>query len=161
VVLVPESGDGIQVMKAGLMEIADVLVVNKADRPGAQSLAGEIGAMLDLKDWSGWRPPVLQAQARDGQGIDQVLQALDAHRAWLVQHGELQRKQRRALESRVRDLVDATLAHEVWESDAARRRLHDGLDAMGRGAETPYRLAEAIVEESRRRFAEKSSSPKG
>jgi LAO/AO transport system kinase len=84
VVLVPESGDGIQVMKAGLMEIADVFVVNKADRPGAQSLAGEIGAMLDLKDWSGWRPPVLQVQARDGQGIDQVLQALDAQRSFLV-----------------------------------------------------------------------------
>jgi LAO/AO transport system kinase len=151
VVLVPESGDGIQAMKAGLMEIADLFVVNKADRPGADQLAGEIRITLDLKTWKGWKPPVLQAQARDGQGIQEVLDALRAHRAWLESAGGLQEKRRRAAESRVRDLVFDALEHEVWESPATRRVLEAGLRDVEAGRTSPYRVADSILEESRRR----------
>jgi LAO/AO transport system kinase len=146
VVLVPESGDGIQVMKAGLMEIADVFVVNKADRPGAGQLAAEIEAMLALRQWTGWRPPVLQAQARDGQGVDALAAALAAHRLHLQQSGELLVKQRRALESRVRDLVLDGLERWMLDEPAARQRLVQGLDAVARGAATPYHVADSILE---------------
>ena len=113
VVLVPESGDGIQVMKAGLMEIADVFAINKADRAGAEQLAGEIQGMLDLKLWDGWRPPVLLTRARDGEGVEALLAALEAHRAWLHASGGLGEKRRRALESRVRDLALDRISRQV------------------------------------------------
>lgn len=145
VVLVPESGDGIQVMKAGLMEIADVFVVNKADRAGAGQLATEIQATLDLKDWSGWRPLVLQAQARDGKGMDEIVAALAAHRTWLERDGGLAAKRRRGLESRVRDLVLDRLAREVLDSAAAREQLAAGIAAIERGDSTPYRLTAEIL----------------
>src|SRR5262245_21254656 len=149
VVLVPESGDGIQVMKAGLMEIAAVFVVNKADRAGAGQLASEIQAMLALRDWPGWRPPVLQAQAREGQGIEALDEAVAAHRRHLETSGELAVKQRRALESRVRDLVQDALAHQAFDGPEARRRLAAGLDAVARGATTPYHVAESILDAAR------------
>jgi LAO/AO transport system kinase len=162
VVLVPESGDGIQAMKAGLMEIADVFVVNKADRSGAEQLAAEIAATLDLKEWGRWRPPVLLVQARDGRGIDTVVRALDEHRDFLVREGGLAAKQRRALESRVRDLVQDRLVRMVLEMPETQALLDAGLDAIGRGDSTPYRLSNAILAASRRGLAgANASSRKG
>ncbi|MFQ5601426.1 MAG: methylmalonyl Co-A mutase-associated GTPase MeaB [Candidatus Krumholzibacteriia bacterium] len=162
VVLVPESGDGIQAMKAGLMEIADVFVVNKADRTGAQKLGEEIQAAMDLKEWAGWRPPVLLTQARESQGVDRVVQALESHRKWLQEHGLLQQKRRRAMESRVRDLVQHALHRELWEHPESRRMLAAGIEAIERGESTPYRLADSILQENRRRTAdEQQQSPKG
>lgn len=161
VVLVPESGDGIQVMKAGLMEIADIFVVNKADRTGADALAGEIGATLDLKTWDGWRPPVLQSRARDGQGVDELVAALHQHRTWLQAGGGLQAKRRRNLESRVRDLVLDRLTHEVFDVPSVRQVLDSGLNDIERGHTTPYRLVDSILETSRGQAAGPTSSPKG
>jgi LAO/AO transport system kinase len=158
VVLVPESGDGIQVMKAGLMEIADVFVVNKADRGGATQLGSEIQAMLDLKMWNGWRPPVLMTRARDGEGVEALVEALAAHRAHLVATGTLAVKQRRALESRVRDLVIDRLTHETLDTPAARTLLEEGLEAVARGASTPYRLCDEILAASRRGLAASQTS---
>ena len=160
VVLVPESGDGIQVMKAGLMEIADLFVVNKADRGGAEQLQAEIRATLDLKTWDAWKPPVLQAQARDGRGIAEVLQAVEGHREWLQREGGLQAKKRRASESRVRDLVGNALEREVWDAPETRQLLEAGLEGVAAGRTTPYRVADSILEESRRRMAG-IPSPKG
>jgi LAO/AO transport system kinase len=153
VVLVPESGDGIQAMKAGLMEIADLFVVNKADRAGADQLVSEIRTTLDLKTWKGWKPPVLPAQARDGTGVAEVLEALRAHRVWLESAGGLQTKRRRAAESRVRDLVLDALQRGVWESSETRRVLDDGLREVEAGRSSPYQIADSILEESRRRSA--------
>jgi LAO/AO transport system kinase len=161
VVLVPESGDGIQVMKAGLMEIADVFAINKADRAGAESLGGEIQAMLELKTWDGWRPPVLQTRARDGEGIEALLAALQAHRAWLVTSGTLAVKRRRALESRVHDLVLDRIAHEVLAGEAAHHLLQRGLDAIERGESSPYRLTEIILNACRRGFAGHTTHQEG
>jgi len=146
VVLVPESGDGVQVMKAGLMEIADVFVVNKADRPGAGPLASEIQAMLDLREWGDWRPPVVQARARDGEGLEALDAALSAHREHLNTSGRLAAKKRQALESRVRDLVLDGLERRALDDAAGQARLAAGLDAIARGAATPYHVADSILE---------------
>ena len=146
VVLVPESGDGIQVMKAGLMEIADVFVINKADRPGAGQLATEIQAMLDLRHWPAWRPPVLQCQARDGDGLAALDDALSAHRTYLLSSGELAAKQRHAVESRIRDLVLDGLERATWSDPAVQQQFALGIEAVARGATTPYHVADSILE---------------
>ncbi len=145
VVLVPESGDGIQAMKAGLMEIADLFVINKADRAGAEQLAAEITSTLEMRGEQAWRPPVLLARARDGAGVPELAAALEAHRAWLVSSGMLARRSRLALESRVRDLVQDRVQRIAFDSDSARRRLEIGLDAIVAGRTTPYRLADEIL----------------
>ena len=159
VVLVPESGDGIQVMKAGLMEIADIFVVNKADRPGAADMIGEIRSTLDLRKWGGWRPPVVETRARDGAGIDGLMEALGAHREFLVRDGGLVAKRRRALESRVRDLVNDRLMHAVLETPETRELLDAGLDAIERRESTPYRLTEEILARGRNGLAAAAEPP--
>src|SRR6266508_1445719 len=106
VILVPEAGDGVQVMKAGLMEIADIFVVNKADRDGAQRMLTELTLMLELK-YSGkgsgeapssqWKIPVLATQAVNNIGLTELFQAIEAHHRFLTETGELEcrRKARR------------------------------------------------------------------
>jgi LAO/AO transport system kinase len=120
----PESGDGVQLLKAGIMEIGDLYVVNKCDRPGAGVLANEIRASLDLSSApaghhaavaagetsstdggsaaDGWTPPVLQVSARDGTGVSELVEQLDAHAQWLkalpADHPQRLRRTMRELE---------------------------------------------------------------
>ena len=111
VVLSPESGDGVQAMKAGLIEIADVLCVNKADRDGAEVLAGALDAMLDLRTGPAWRPPVVRTVgSRDATPLRD---ALDRHRAWLEQEGRLKKRRRDGLRRRLQGLVAGMLAERV------------------------------------------------
>ncbi len=106
VAVVPEAGDGVQVMKAGLMEIADIFVVNKADRDGAARMQTELSLMLELKysnrpasdaDRPLWRIPVLPTQALTGVGLKELFQAIETHHQFLTDSGELiqRRKERR------------------------------------------------------------------
>jgi len=84
VVLTPGAGDSIQTIKAGLMEIADVFAINKCDLPGADKVANEVNAMLDLKNGQkGWRPPVIKVSAFSGEGLDDLLGHIDKHRNYL------------------------------------------------------------------------------
>ncbi|MSQ40331.1 MAG: methylmalonyl Co-A mutase-associated GTPase MeaB [Dehalococcoidia bacterium] len=95
VLMTPESGDTVQTMKAGLLEVADVFVINKADRPGAQAMASDLQTMLNLAEtrpW--WRPPILLAQAREGQGVQEVYDAIREHRKALEQSSRLVEKRR-------------------------------------------------------------------
>jgi LAO/AO transport system kinase len=91
VVLVPEAGDAVQTMKAGLLEIADVFVVNKADREGAMRIKGELDMMLQLRPAEGWRVPVFLTQASSGDGVDKVLDAVVEHAALRHQSAEQRR----------------------------------------------------------------------
>jgi LAO/AO transport system kinase len=93
VLLVPEAGDAIQTLKAGLMEIADIFVVNKADREGADRLIAELRMMREIQhDPQGWDIPILATQALHGRGIEELYAAVEAHRRFLEQSGELQRR---------------------------------------------------------------------
>jgi LAO/AO transport system kinase len=87
VVLVPEAGDTVQAMKAGLLEIADIFVVNKADRDGAQKIKSELEQMLHLRPPDGWDVPVLMTVATAGEGVAELVAALDAHREYLASSG--------------------------------------------------------------------------
>jgi LAO/AO transport system kinase len=102
VLVAPGMGDGVQAAKAGILEIGDVYVVNKADRDGAADAVRELRHMLSLgerREPGDWRPPVLSTVASKGEGLDELVEALEKHRAWLTETGALQaRRQRRAVE---------------------------------------------------------------
>ncbi len=147
VVLVPESGDAVQTMKAGLMEIAEVFVVNKADRPGADRLARAIRSTLGLRTRrdSGWDPPVVRTVAIEGEGLDDLGEAIDRHRAFGLESGAFDRKRCERAAERVRDLVARKLERRVWLDEGAERRLEAALDDIVAGRQSPYALAEEIV----------------
>ncbi len=120
VVLVPEAGDSIQTMKAGLMEIGDLFVVNKADRPGSEELKSSVQAMLSTaaRPWS-WDPMVLTAQADQGVGSGDLVQAVGRHAQHLRESGELDR--RRTLREE-RELLELVSAHLVGRWKALKDR---------------------------------------
>ena len=96
VVLCPGAGDGIQAMKAGLMEIADIFLINKADLPGAERLRGEVQDALGLlRGKPGWQPPVLETSASQGKGVAELLEAVGKHRDFLRREGRLEEGRRR------------------------------------------------------------------
>lgn len=174
VVLVPESGDSIQAMKAGLMEVADLFVINKADRPGADRLAQELELMLHLRmgdarggaghhgaaagvgsaarragrdsveDAGGWAIPVLKTVAQEGQGVGELLETLERHRGYLEGSGELERRRAARLAERVRRLVDRELRRRVWEAGEGDEMLDRATAELAAG-ESPYAIAARIV----------------
>src|SRR5690349_13857275 len=92
VLLAPGAGDGIQAAKAGILEIADIYVVNKADRDGADQLRRELRGMIALgeRDADDWKPPIVKTVAHKGDGVDEVVAEIDRHFAWLAESGELE-----------------------------------------------------------------------
>lgn len=147
VVLVPESGDALQAMKAGLMEIADIFVINKADRPGADLFERELQSVLNLSDGrEGWRPPVLKTVALTGQGVEAVLEAVDRHHRHLESVGLLKVKRRH----RIRLEIEEALRDLLWESFT--RRIHwqevveKAVDAVLRGEKTAFGVAKEVHE---------------
>ena len=179
VVLVPESGDGVQAMKAGLMEIADIFVVNKADRPGAERLVKELRQAIHLRAGEslkdipahhgvdmaaavrargedkeprrfekpeGWQIPVLATTAQTGEGVDALLDAIQAHRTHLVESGELEERRRRRAETRVRDVVAREL-QRIAARRVAGEELTRDLDRIEAGEATPYSVARRFVDE--------------
>jgi LAO/AO transport system kinase len=147
VVLVPESGDAIQAMKAGLMEIADVFVVNKADRLGADKLARAIKATLGLRAApdDGWDPPIVRTVATEGQGIDELDRAIEAHREHGRETGALVRKRAERAAERVRDIVARRCERRVWLERGGEELLAAGLERIAAGETTPYALADEIA----------------
>ncbi len=170
-VLVPESGDGIQTLKSGVMEVADVFVVNKADRAGAEKLRQEIEVTLGIRrgnayrhvpahhgrtdgprppapppQAAAWEQPVLLASAAKGEGTDAVIDALDRHHAWLEQSGELAQRRRRRLLERTREVVDRTARRWLWDETSADRLVRERLDELADGRLSPYELATEILD---------------
>ena len=139
VVLVPESGDAVQAMKAGLMEVADVFCVNKADKPEAPRLVRALRQALDLRAGDE-RPAVVSASATTGAGLDRLLDALDAHRQSLAPRWDALRAER--LRRRVRRLVEARWRREFWDGGGA--ALADAVGALD-GEAGPHALAERLL----------------
>jgi LAO/AO transport system kinase len=170
-VLVPESGDGIQVLKAGVMEIADLYVVNKSDRPGGDRLVQEVQVMLGLRRGSAlrnvaphhspsqmsdadnaeklngyWEPKTLTTIATRGEGIEELIEALDAHRAHLGESGMLEVRRRDRLQRHTREVVGRLLDDMVWRGCGGERMLVRRMDEIVEGSISPYRVAHEIVE---------------
>jgi LAO/AO transport system kinase len=119
VALQPGSGDSVQVLKAGILEIADVFVVNKRDHPMALQLQREIRSMMEMLDYGGWVPQLVATQALEGGGIDALWAAILDHDGYLRASGELAAKRRAAFEHRVRGLVLGVLERRVEASVVA------------------------------------------
>ncbi|HYF71310.1 MAG TPA: methylmalonyl Co-A mutase-associated GTPase MeaB, partial [Nocardioides sp.] len=119
VLLAPGMGDGIQAAKAGILEIGDLYVVNKADRDGADQVRRDLRSMLALAERpeGAWRPPIVKTVAHQGEGLDEVVAEIDRHRAWLESSGELERRRRR----RARDEIEA-IAVTAMASISSRAR---------------------------------------
>lgn len=143
VVLVPESGDDIQLMKAGIYEAADIFVINKSDRPGADRLHKLVEQLLDThEDPAEWQPPVCQTSALQGVGVAELRSHLERHRAYLRSSG-VQLEKRRL---RARRQVESLLAKQVMGAFWTAKRLdalEDGLDTV-----PPYQLVRTLLDTS-------------
>jgi LAO/AO transport system kinase len=149
VVLVPESGDSIQAMKAGLMEIANFFVLNKADRAGAEQAVMSIKMILHFKAASAWNADVLKAVANEGKGVDEIAAKIAEHRAHLESSGELASKRRARMSNRIQELVADKLRVDFW-SDERRSMLAARMDAMMNFDLTPYDLAQELINNFRK-----------
>ena len=140
--LTPGQGDGVQAFKAGIMEIADVFVINKADQPGSGRLGREIRAALDLApQQNAWRPPILETVASEGRGVAELFEAAASHRAHLEESGEVDTLRR----LRVRFEVSALLSERVRERLAG---LEPGLiDSVLRGDASAAELVDTLLGE--------------
>ena len=113
VLLAPGMGDGIQAAKAGILEVADVFVVNKADREGADQTIRDLKHMISLgrqgTAGSSWRPPIVRTVATTAEGIEDLLAAIEEHRAWMLSHGELDARRQRRAEAEIEAIALAQL----------------------------------------------------
>lgn len=179
-VLVPESGDGIQTLKAGVMEIAEVYVINKSDRPGADKLRQEIEVMLGIRKGNAfahitphhnpraakggevkrrrgeaaatpdsWEAPVLTTVASKGDGISELIAALDKHHEFLVRSGKLEERRRRRLAARTRAVVNRAIRQWVWDETQAENLMAQRLDDIAAGTRSPYDVAAEVLNKVR------------
>jgi LAO/AO transport system kinase len=128
VVSVPGMGDDIQAIKAGLLEVADLHVVNKADRPDRDRTVNELRNMLSLVPDKDWDPPILETIAHDGTGVPELLDTFDEHLAWLKESGELEARERRSAAARVTAVAQDLLLEELGSpaaGDAFERAVDD------------------------------------
>lgn len=115
-VLMPGSGDSIQALKAGLMEIPDVLVINKADRPGADLLRSELEATMSLVPARSWEPPIVETRAHEATGVDEMWEAIERHRAHLTDAGLMDDRRRDGLRRQLRALALDRLGRRLDEA---------------------------------------------
>jgi LAO/AO transport system kinase len=178
VILVPESGDSIQTLKAGLMEIADIFVVNKSDRPGSERVRNDIELMLGLRGGAtlkdtpahhgvdlkrltnsgraartaakeeqteSWTPPVLRTAAVKGEGIDDLVDAIDRHFRYLAASGALRARRLRRLHEQVVEIAEHR-AKRLWWSDAGMEKfIREQLPLVESGTVSPFAVADALL----------------
>ncbi|MFF7748303.1 methylmalonyl Co-A mutase-associated GTPase MeaB [Streptomyces sp. NPDC007971] len=147
VLLAPGMGDGIQAAKAGILEIGDVYVVNKADRDGADATARELNHMLGLGEARGpgdWRPPIVKTVAARAEGVDEVVEALEKHRAWMEEHGVLAER-RLARAAREVETIAVTALRERIGDLHGDRHLGALAERIVAGELDPYRAADELV----------------
>jgi LAO/AO transport system kinase len=148
VVLVPESGDSIQAMKAGLMEIADFFVVNKADRAGAEQAVMSIRMVLNFRPHSlGWIPDVIQTTAQEGKGVDRVAELIAKHREFLKTNDLLTARRRQRLVERIHELVGERLRTEFWNEERE-KFLASKMESIMSLKLSPYDLVNQLLDNS-------------
>lgn len=143
VVLNPGWGDSVQTEKAGILEVADVFVINKADRPGATQTRRDLERMMDMGPATRWRPPVVDTVASDGRGVDELWSVLDEHYHFLLQ-GAIVERRRRRVERELDRVLSAMWSEHVRTGDGA-GRYEEQLDALLAGRTDPYRAARALL----------------
>ena len=179
-VLVPESGDGVQTLKAGVMEIAELYVINKSDRPGADKLKQELEVMLGIRRGNAfahvpahhgradggtagrpsdsWEPPVLTTVASKGEGVAELASALDRHHEYLAGSGKLVERRRRRLAERTRAVVNRAIRQWVWDETRADELVARRLDEVANSKRSPYDVAAEILDQLRNGGGRKSGT---
>jgi LAO/AO transport system kinase len=144
VVVNPGWGDAIQANKAGLLEIADLFVINKADRPGARETRRDLEAMLDLTELGDWRPPIVETVAADGTGVETLWAAIGDHRAHQLSHGTLAAHRRQRLEREFHQILVARVELRIAEVRES-GEFDDLTAAMVAGDLDPYEAADRLL----------------
>jgi LAO/AO transport system kinase len=150
VVVAPGLGDSIQAAKAGILEIADIFVVNKSDRPGAHDVTRDLRNMLAMASYGpgDWKPAIVGTAAVSGDGIDELAAAVDSHRGWLAESGQLQRRR----EARARREISAIAVGELQrraDGLAGASRLDELAEQVSAGRLDPYGAADELIAASR------------
>jgi len=145
-VTVPGLGDDIQAIKAGVLEIADVLVVNKADRPGADETARDLAQMLSLAKDKPWKPPIVRTSAQSGEGVAELVAAIAKHRAWSRESGEYRERRQGAARAEVEDLLREALLRKL-EGRIGDGRLNAAVARVAERSIDPYAAVEELLRE--------------
>ncbi|PVG83534.1 methylmalonyl Co-A mutase-associated GTPase MeaB [Nocardioides gansuensis] len=147
VLLAPGMGDGIQAAKAGILEIGDLYVINKADREGADQVRRDLRSMLALTERreGAWKPPILKTVAARGEGLDEVVAGIDQHFAHLQHSGELVRRRTRRARGEV-EAIALTALRERWGDVGGRSELDDLAAAVATGETDPYAAADDLLD---------------
>jgi LAO/AO transport system kinase len=147
VVLVPESGDSVQAMKAGLMEIADFFVLNKSDRPGAQQAFTALKTILMMKEHTetSWLPNIIKSVATQEKGIKDILEEINRHRNFMINSGAFYFKRQKQAKLRIKEIVEDKLKKKLWNS-SIEETLDSSLEEVVLGNLSPYHIAENILE---------------
>ncbi len=146
VIVAPGMGDSIQAAKAGILEIADILVVNKADRPGAQESVRDLRTMLSMGHWAAgqWKPPIVSTVASSGQGIDDLMARIEAHWSWLGSSAELVARRRARAREEVAAIAIAVMRERMGGLPGD-SRLDDLAGRVAAGEIDPYSAADDLV----------------
>lgn len=146
VVLTPDAGDDVQGLKSGIMEIGEIFVVNKADRPKSENFVEELKSMLDLRySGKGWTPPVLRSVATKAEGIGNILEAIEAHRSFIEKNGELENKRIEGFKNRIQMVVEEKLKEYFWENRYIRERFETIFEDVKAGSKSPYQAARELT----------------
>ncbi len=147
VVLVPESGDAVQAMKAGLMEIADFIVVNKSDRPGAEQAVSALQTILMMRehDSNSWIPNIISSIASENKGIQKIADEIERHKNYLVSSNKFLARRERRTRTRIKEIVEDKIRSMLWD-EPGKSSLDSSLEKVVLGNLSPYHIAEEIIE---------------
>jgi LAO/AO transport system kinase len=144
--LMPGSGDSIQALKAGVMEIPDIICVNKADHPQADTMMREVRAVLSLGPQRSWRVPVVRTEASNGQGVDKLIETIDEHRAHIEEEGTLAERRARNLRAEVLGIASARMRRELETRTEENPEWAELLDSVVRRETDPATAAGKLLE---------------
>jgi len=147
VVLVPESGDAVQAMKAGLMEIADFFVLNKSDRPGSDQATASMQTILMMRahDEKSWMPNIIKTIASENKGIEDIANEINRHNNYLKTNNLFISKREKQTKNRIKNIVENKLKEILW-SESAENSLNLSLEKVVLGDLSPYQIAENIID---------------
>ncbi len=148
VILVPESGDSIQAMKAGLMEIADIFVVNKSDREGSNRIVNELDMILDIRRKKGeWEYPVVATEAVNNKGIDLLLTKISEHREFITSHSAFQEHRKNQIKGDIKKILELKVRELVEEKILNSFDVNQIAEKVFRGEDDPYSCVEKVLKQ--------------
>ncbi len=146
VVFVPESGDSIQAMKAGLMEIADIFVVNKSDREGAERIISELDMILDIRRKKGkWEYPIVSTEAVNNKGIDLLFAKISEHRDLITHNGVLEQHRKNQIKVDLRKIIELKVKELIDEKILSSLDMEEIAEKVYKGEDDPYTAGERVL----------------